>query len=127
MARRKRILVTDGAGFLGSHLCERLVSAGNKVLRVDNFYTDARDSLAGLLSSQQFEVIRHDITFPLYVKVDEILNLAYPASPIHYPYDPDQTTKTSVHGSINMLGLATRIRATIPQASTSEPCADAAR
>nr|WP_027522720.1 UDP-glucuronic acid decarboxylase family protein [Bradyrhizobium sp. Ec3.3] len=124
MARRKRILVTGGAGFLGSHLCERLVSAGNEVLCVDNFYTGARDNLAGLLSNQQFEVIRHDITFPLYVEVDEIFNLACPASPIHYQYDPVQTTKTSVHGSINMLGLAKRIRAKILQASTSEVYGD---
>ncbi|WP_035662205.1 UDP-glucuronic acid decarboxylase family protein [Bradyrhizobium sp. Ec3.3] len=124
LARRKRILVTGGAGFLGSHLCERLVSAGNEVLCVDNFYTGARDNLAGLLSNQQFEVIRHDITFPLYVEVDEIFNLACPASPIHYQYDPVQTTKTSVHGSINMLGLAKRIRAKILQASTSEVYGD---
>lgn len=124
LARRKRILVTGGAGFLGSHLCERLVSAGNEVLCVDNFYTGAKNNLAGLLSNQQFEVIRHDITFPLYLEVDEIFNLACPASPIHYQHDPVQTTKTSVHGSINMLGLAKRIRAKILQASTSEVYGD---
>jgi UDP-glucuronate decarboxylase len=120
LARRKRILVTGGAGFLGSHLCEKLVDAGHEVLCVDNFYTGDKENLAGLLSSPQFEIIRHDITFPLYVEVDEIFNLACPASPIHYQYDPVQTTKTSVHGSINMLGLAKRIRAKILQASTSE-------
>jgi UDP-glucuronate decarboxylase len=109
---------------LGSHLCERLVSAGNEVLCVDNFYTGAKNNLAGLLSNQQFEVIRHDITFPLYLEVDEIFNLACPASPIHYQHDPVQTTKTSVHGSINMLGLAKRIRAKILQASTSEVYGD---
>lgn len=124
LARSKRILVTGGAGFLGSHLCERLVSAGNEVLCVDNFYTGTRSNLAGLLSSRRFEVIRHDITFPLYVEVDEIFNLACPASPIHYQHDPVQTTKTSVHGSINMLGLAKRIRAKILQASTSEVYGD---
>ncbi|MBR0903918.1 UDP-glucuronic acid decarboxylase family protein [Bradyrhizobium liaoningense] len=124
LARRRRVLVTGGAGFLGSHLCERLVSSGNEVLCVDNFYTGSRDNLAGLLSNQKFEVIRHDITFPLYVEVDEIFNLACPASPIHYQHDPVQTTKTSVHGSINMLGLAKRIRAKILQASTSEVYGD---
>jgi UDP-glucuronate decarboxylase len=120
LARRKRILVTGGAGFLGSHLCEKLVDAGHDVLCVDNFYTGDKENLAGFLSSPRFEIIRHDITFPLYVEVDEIFNLACPASPIHYQYDPVQTTKTSVHGSINVLGLAKRIRAKILQASTSE-------
>lgn len=120
LARRKRILVTGGAGFLGSHLCEQLVDAGHEVLCVDNFYTGDKENLAELLSSPRFEIVRHDITFPLYVEVDEIFNLACPASPIHYQYDPVQTTKTSVHGSINMLGLAKRIRAKILQASTSE-------
>ncbi|MFK4505578.1 SDR family oxidoreductase [Bradyrhizobium daqingense] len=124
LARRRRVLVTGGAGFLGSHLCERLATDGNEVLCVDNFYTGSRDNLAGLLSNQKFEVIRHDITFPLYVEVDEIFNLACPASPIHYQHDPVQTTKTSVHGSINMLGLAKRIRAKILQASTSEVYGD---
>ncbi|MCK1708602.1 MULTISPECIES: UDP-glucuronic acid decarboxylase family protein [unclassified Bradyrhizobium] len=123
-ARRKRILVTGGAGFLGSHLCEQLIGAGNEVLCVDNFYTGTRENLVGLLSSPRLEIIRHDITFPLYVEVDEIFNLACPASPIHYQYDPVQTTKTSVHGSINMLGLAKRIRAKILQASTSEVYGD---
>jgi len=120
LARRKRILVTGGAGFLGSHLCEKLVDAGHEVLCVDNFYTGDKENIAGLLSSVRFEIIRHDITFPLYVEVDEIFNLTCPASPVHYQYDPVQTTKTSVHGSINMLGLAKRIRAKILQASTSE-------
>lgn len=124
LARRKRILVTGGAGFLGSHLCEQLIGAGNEVLCVDNFYTGTRENLVGLLSSPGLEIIRHDITFPLYVEVDEIFNLACPASPIHYQYDPVQTTKTSVHGSINMLGLAKRIRAKILQASTSEVYGD---
>jgi len=125
LARRKRrILVTGGAGFLGSHLCEKLVNAGHEVLCVDNFYTGAKGNLSGLLGSSNFELIRHDITFPLYLEVDEIFNLACPASPIHYQYDPVQTTKTSVHGSINMLGLAKRIRAKILQASTSEVYGD---
>ena len=124
LTRTKRILVTGGAGFLGSHLCEQLVIAGNEVLCVDNFYTGAKENLARLLSSPRFEIIRHDITFPLYLEVDEIFNLACPASPIHYQYDPVQTTKTSVHGSINMLGLAKRIRAKILQASTSEVYGD---
>jgi UDP-glucuronate decarboxylase len=116
----KRILVTGGAGFLGSHLCERLLASGHDVLCVDNFYTGAKHHIAHLLPNPQFELMRHDITFPLYVEVDEIYNLACPASPVHYQYDPVQTTKTSVHGSINMLGLAKRIRAKILQASTSE-------
>jgi UDP-glucuronate decarboxylase len=123
-ARRKRVLVTGGAGFLGSHLCEKLIEAGHEVLCVDNFYTGSKDNLGRLLSCPQFEMIRHDITFPLYLEVDEIFNLACPASPIHYQYDPVQTTKTSVHGSINMLGLAKRIRSKILQASTSEVYGD---
>ena len=122
--RNRRILVTGGAGFLGSHLCENLVNAGHEVLCVDNFYTGAKQNLGGLLTSTRFEMIRHDITFPLYLEVDEIFNLACPASPIHYQYDPVQTTKTSVHGSINMLGLAKRLRAKILQASTSEVYGD---
>ncbi len=121
---RKRVLVTGGAGFLGSHLCERLVAAGNDVLCVDNFYTGAKDNIAHLMNSPYFELIRHDVTFPLYVEVDEIYNLACPASPIHYQRDPVQTTKTSVHGAINMLGLAKRVGAKIFQASTSEVYGD---
>ncbi len=124
LARKKRILVTGGAGFLGSHLCEKLIDGGHEVLCVDNFYTGDRENLAGLLGSPRFEIIRHDITFPLYLEVDEIFNLARPASPTHYQYDPVQTTKTSVHGSINMLGLAKRLRAKILQASTSEVYGD---
>ncbi|MCP3460052.1 UDP-glucuronic acid decarboxylase family protein [Bradyrhizobium sp. CCGUVB23] len=120
----KRILVTGGAGFLGSHLCERLVSADHEVLCVDNFYTGSKSNVSGLLKHPRFELMRHDITFPLYVEVDEIYNLACPASPIHYQYDPVQTTKTSVHGSINMLGLAKRVKAKILQASTSEVYGD---
>lgn len=120
MRQRKKILVTGGAGFLGSHLCERLITAEHEVLCVDNFYTGSKDNVRGLLKCPRFELMRHDITFPLYVEVDEIYNLACPASPIHYQYDPVQTTKTSVHGSINMLGLAKRVRAKILQASTSE-------
>jgi len=116
----KRILVTGGAGFLGSHLCERLLSEGHEVLCVDNFYTGRRINIAPLLSNSLFEVLRHDICFPLYVEVDEIYNLACPASPVHYQFDPVQTTKTSVHGAINMLGLAKRLKAKILQASTSE-------
>jgi UDP-glucuronate decarboxylase len=122
---RKRILVTGGAGFLGSHLCERLVDAGHDVLCVDNFFTGTRENVAHLLGRSNFELMRHDITFPLYVEVDEIYNLACPASPIHYQYDPVRTTKTSVHGAINMLGLAKRVRAKIFQASTSEVYGDA--
>ena len=121
---RKRVLVTGGAGFLGSHLCERLVAAGHDVLCVDNFYTGTRTNVARLLSKPNFELLRHDVTFPLYVEVDEIYNLACPASPIHYQHDPVQTTKTSVHGAINMLGLAKRLRARILQASTSEVYGD---
>jgi UDP-glucuronate decarboxylase len=121
---RKRVLVTGGAGFLGSHLCRRLVDEGSDVLCVDNFYTGTKDNILPLLDHPHFELMRHDITFPLYVEVDEIYNLACPASPIHYQFDPVQTTKTSVHGSINMLGLAKRIKAKILQASTSEVYGD---
>ena len=121
---RKRVLVTGGAGFLGSHLCERLLNQGCDVLCVDNFYTGAKDNIAHLIGNPYFELIRHDITFPLYVEVDEIYNLACPASPIHYQRDPVQTTKTSVHGAINMLGLAKRVKAKILQASTSEVYGD---
>jgi UDP-glucuronate decarboxylase len=120
----KRILVTGGAGFIGSHLCERLLAQGHEVLCVDNFYTGARRNVAGLLDNPNFELMRHDVTFPLFVEVDEIYNLACPASPIHYQFDPVQTTKTSVHGAINMLGLAKRRRAKIFQASTSEVYGD---
>jgi UDP-glucuronate decarboxylase len=121
---RKRVLVTGGAGFLGSHLCARLVHAGHEVLCVDNFFTGARTNIAPLLSQPNFELLRHDITFPLFVEVDEIYNLACPASPIHYQFDPVQTTKTSVIGAINMLGLAKRTKARILQASTSEVYGD---
>ncbi|MCX8026736.1 MAG: SDR family oxidoreductase [Thermodesulfovibrionales bacterium] len=121
---RKRILVTGGAGFLGSHLCERLLNEGNDVICVDNFYTGDKSNIKHLIGNPYFEVIRHDICFPLYVEVDEIYNLACPASPIHYQFDPVQTTKTSVHGSINMLGLAKRLRIKIFQASTSEVYGD---
>jgi UDP-glucuronate decarboxylase len=121
---RKRILVTGGAGFLGSHLCERLVAEGNDVLCVDNYFTGRKDNIAALLGNPNFEAMRHDICFPLYVEVDEIYNLACPASPIHYQFDPVQTTKTSVSGAINMLGLAKRVRAKIFQASTSEVYGD---
>ena len=120
----KRVLVTGGAGFLGSHLCERLLNDGHEVLCVDNFFTGRRKNIAHLIQHSGFEMLRHDITFPLYVEVDEIFNLACPASPIHYQYDPVQTTKTSVHGAINMLGLAKRTRAKIFQASTSEVYGD---
>ncbi len=123
-AFRKRILVTGGAGFLGSHLCERLVGEGFDVLCVDNYFTGARDNIVHLLANPRFEAMRHDVTFPLYLEVDEIYNLACPASPIHYQFDPVQTTKTSVHGAINMLGLAKRIKAKILQASTSEVYGD---
>ncbi len=119
-----RILVTGGAGFLGSHLCERLLGEGHDVLCVDNFYTGTKRNIAHLLDHPYFELLRHDITFPLYVEVDQIYNLACPASPIHYQYDPVQTTKVNVHGSINMLGLAKRLRAKILQASTSEVYGD---
>ncbi len=121
---RKRIMVTGGAGFIGSHLCQRLLEEGNEVLCVDNFYTGTRENIVHLLGNPFFEVMRHDITFPLYVEVDEIYNLACPASPVHYQFDPVQTTKTSVHGAINMLGLAKRTGAKIFQASTSEVYGD---
>jgi UDP-glucuronate decarboxylase len=124
MHLEKRVLVTGGAGFLGSHLCERLLADGTVVVCVDNFFTGARRNVEHLLDHKHFEVIRHDVTFPLYVEVDEIYNLACPASPIHYQHDPVQTTKTSVHGAINMLGLAKRLRARILQASTSEVYGD---
>lgn len=123
-ALRKRVLVTGGAGFLGSHLCERLLEFGHDVLCVDNFFTGTRDNVLHLLDNPHFEIMRHDVTFPLYVEVDEIYNLACPASPVHYQRDPVQTTKTSVHGAINMLGLAKRLRAKILQASTSEVYGD---
>jgi UDP-glucuronate decarboxylase len=122
--QQKRILVTGGAGFLGSHLCEHLLAEGHEVLCVDNFFTGRRANVAHLLDNPGFELQRHDVTFPLFVEVDEIYNLACPASPIHYQYDPVQTTKTSVHGAINMLGLAKRVRAKILQASTSEVYGD---
>jgi UDP-glucuronate decarboxylase len=121
---RKRILITGGAGFLGSHLCERLLADGHDVLCVDNFFTGSRENIFPLLDHKRFELMRHDVTFPLYVEVDEIFNLACPASPIHYQHDPVQTTKTSVHGAINMLGLAKRLGAKIFQASTSEVYGD---
>ena len=121
---RRRILVTGGAGFLGSHLCERLLHEGNDVICVDNFFTGTKENVAHLLGNPHFEIMRHDVTFPLYVEVDEIYNLACPAAPIHYQHDPVQTTKTSVHGAINMLGLAKRIKAKILQASTSEVYGD---
>jgi UDP-glucuronate decarboxylase len=119
-----RTLVTGGAGFLGSHLCERLLQDGHEVLCVDNYFTGTRRNIAHLLDNHRFELIRHDVTFPLYIETDEIYNLACPASPIHYQFDPVQTTKTSVHGAINMLGLAKRVRAKIFQASTSEVYGD---
>jgi len=121
---KKRVLVTGGAGFVGSHLCERLLKDGHDVLCVDNFFTGTKDNIAHLLSDPRFELMRHDVTFPLYVEADEIYNLACPASPIHYQFDPVQTTKTSVHGAINMLGLAKRVKAKILQASTSEVYGD---
>ncbi len=120
----KRVLVTGGAGFLGSHLCARLLGDGHDVLCVDNYFTGRRANVAHLLDNPRFEIMRHDVTFPLYVEVDEIYNLACPASPVHYQHDPVQTTKTSVHGAINMLGLAKRLRAKILQASTSEVYGD---
>lgn len=123
-ATRKRVMVTGGAGFIGSHLCERLLARGEDVLCVDNFFTGTKDNVAHLLNNPHFELLRHDVTFPLYVEVDEIYNLACPASPIHYQFDPVQTTKTSVHGAINMLGLAKRCKAKILQASTSEVYGD---
>ncbi len=124
IANRKRVLVTGGAGFLGSHLCERLLADGHDVLCLDNFFSGTKDNIAHLIGDPHFELVRHDVTFPLYIEVDEIYNLACPASPIHYQYDPVQTTKTSVHGAINMLGLAKRVRAKILQASTSEVYGD---
>src|SRR3954470_21909541 len=120
MALGKRVLVTGGAGFLGSHLCERLLDRGDDVLCVDNFFSSTRRNVEHLLDNPRFELMRHDVTFPLYVEVDEIFNLACPASPVHYQFDPVQTTKTSVIGAINMLGLAKRVKAKILQASTSE-------
>lgn len=124
MHLRKRVLVTGGSGFLGSHLCERLLQDGNEVICVDNFFTSSRQNVEHLLDNKRFDLIRHDVTFPLYVEADEIYNLACPASPIHYQLDPVQTTKTCVHGAINMLGLAKRLRARIFQASTSEVYGD---
>lgn len=121
---RTRSLVTGGSGFLGSHLCERLLDEGNDVLCIDNFFTGTRENVQHLINHPHFELMRHDVTFPLYVEVDEIYNLACPASPIHYQFDPVQTTKTSVHGAINMLGLAKRVKAKIFQASTSEVYGD---
>jgi UDP-glucuronate decarboxylase len=124
VSNRKRVMVTGGAGFLGSHLCERLLNDGHDVLCVDNFYSGTKDNIEHLVENPHFEMMRHDVTFPLYVEVDEIYNLACPASPIHYQRDPVQTTKTSVHGAINMLGLAKRTKAKILQASTSEVYGD---
>ena len=121
---QKRVLVTGGAGFIGSHLCARLIEQGHQVLCVDNFFTGTRNNIAALLGNPSFELIRHDVTFPLYIEVDEIYNLACPASPIHYQFDPVQTTKTSVIGAVNMLGLAKRLRVPILQASTSEVYGD---
>jgi len=124
MPSRKRILVTGGAGFIGSHLCQRLVEEGSDVICLDNYFTGTKDNVADLMNRINFELMRHDVTFPLFIEVDEIYNLACPASPIHYQYDPVQTTKTSVHGAINMLGLAKRCGAKIFQASTSEVYGD---
>lgn len=123
-AKMKQVLITGGAGFIGSHLCERLLKLGCSVICVDNFFTGQRGNITHLISNPNFELIRHDVTFPLYIEVDEIYNLACPASPIHYQHDPVQTTKTSVHGAINMLGLAKRVKAKILQASTSEVYGD---
>ena len=120
----ERVVVTGGAGFLGSHLCERLLADGHDVICVDNFFTGRKSNIAHLLSNSRFELFRHDVTFPLYIEADAIYNLACPASPIHYQFDPVQTTKTSVHGAINMLGLAKRIKAKIFQASTSQVYGD---
>lgn len=120
----KRILITGGSGFIGSHLCRRLIQEGHDVVCVDNFFTGSKNNILDLIGNKRFELLRHDITFPLYVEVDQIYNLACPASPIHYQFDPVQTTKTSVHGAINMLGLAKRTKATILQASTSEVYGD---
>ena len=124
MTTMRRVLVTGGAGFIGSHLCERLLGEGADVLCVDNYFTGSKANIAHLMGNPHFEIMRHDVTFPLYVEVDEIYNLACPASPVHYQYDPVQTTKTSVHGAINMLGLAKRVGAKIFQASTSEVYGD---
>ncbi|MAI49482.1 MAG: NAD-dependent dehydratase [Rhodospirillaceae bacterium] len=120
MSISKKVLITGGSGFIGSHLCQRLLNDGADVLCVDNYFTGTRENIAHLLDNPRFEIMRHDVTFPLYVEVDEIYNLACPASPVHYQYDPVQTTKTSVHGAINLLGLAKRLRAKVFQASTSE-------
>ena len=127
MHLQQRILVTGGSGFLGSHLCERLLAEGAEVICLDNFFTGARRNVEHLLDHKRFELIRHDVTFPIYLEVDQIYNLACPASPIHYQHDPVQTTKTSVHGAINMLGLAKRVKAKILQASTSEVYGDPER
>ncbi len=124
MFSRKRVLVTGGAGFIGSHLCERLLAQGHSVLCVDNYFTGTRDNISHLLPHPRFEAMRHDVTFPLYVEVDEIYNLACPASPVHYQFDPVQTTKTSISGALNMLGLAKRLKAKVLQASTSEVYGD---
>jgi UDP-glucuronate decarboxylase len=124
MRGERRILITGGAGFIGSHLCDRLLAKGHEVLCIDNFYTGTRHNVRSLLGHSRFELLRHDVCFPLYVEVDEIYNLACPASPVHYQFDPVQTTKTSVHGAINMLGLAKRVKAKILQASTSEVYGD---
>ncbi len=121
---RERVLVSGGAGFIGSHLCERLLKEGRETLCVDNFYTGTKENVVHLMDNPYFEIVRHDVTFPLYIEVDQIYNLACPASPIHYQFDPVQTTKTSVHGAINMLGLAKRLRIKIFQASTSEVYGD---
>jgi UDP-glucuronate decarboxylase len=120
----RQILVTGGAGFLGSHLCDRLIKDGNSVICLDNFFTGSKQNIAHLIGNQNFELIRHDVTFPIYIEIDQIYNLACPASPVHYQHDPVQTTKTSVHGAINMLGLAKRTKARILQASTSEVYGD---
>ena len=124
MHLERRVLVTGGAGFLGSHLCERLLNEGADIICVDNYFTGARRNIEHLIGRKHFELVRHDVTFPLYIEVDEIYNLACPASPVHYQHDPVQTTKTSVHGAINMLGLAKRLQAKILQASTSEVYGD---
>lgn len=124
ISNRKRVLITGGAGFLGSHLCERMLKDGNDVICVDNFYSGTKDNISHLIGNPNFELIRHDVCLPLYVEADEIYNLACPASPVHYQRDPIQTTKTSVLGAINMLGLAKRTKAKILQASTSEVYGD---
>ena len=126
MSTSKKVLITGGSGFIGSHLCERLLNDGTDVLCVDNYFTGTKENIAHLLDNPRFELMRHDVTFPLYVEVDEIYNLACPASPVHYQYDPVQTTKTNVHGAINLLGLAKRLRAKVFQASTSEVYGDPA-